>query len=61
MKKEIRFYCVYCKEPIYYGKSYTKDEDNKVYHPKCYELISTYTDDSGIYTTDEFGDTDEIR
>ena len=58
-EKEIRFYCVYCKEPIYYGKSYTKDSNGKTYHPDCYNIINIDTDEFGTSQTDEFGDTIE--
>lgn len=59
-EKEIKGYCIYCKNAIYYGNAYTKGKDGHLYHPDCYAQINTYTDDFGIHTTDEFGDTDEI-
>lgn len=56
MDKEIRAYCMYCKEAIYEGSAYTKGTDGKFYHPDCYNQINTYTDDFGTYTTNEFGE-----
>lgn len=62
MSKEIRFYCVYCKNPIYHGQARVTDEEGNIYHIDCFNLINTFTDDfGGIYTTDEFGDIDENR
>jgi len=57
MSKKIKFYCAYCKNPIYYGQAYTKDEDGKIYHTDCFNLINTFTDDFGTYNTNEFGET----
>lgn len=55
-EEQIRCYCSYCKEPIYYGKPYTKGEIGGTYHPDCYNQITTYSDEFGTSHTDEFGD-----
>lgn len=53
--REIRGYCIYCKNAIYYGDAYTKGKNGHLYHPDCYTQEGTFTDDFGTYTTDEFG------
>jgi hypothetical protein len=59
MDKEILGYCSYCKETIYKGQAYTKGKDGRIYCPDCYHQETTYTDDFGTYSTDEFGDINE--
>jgi len=58
-EKEIKGYCLYCKNSIYYNEAYTKGKDGKLYHPSCYVLLNDYTDEFGTSQTDEFGDTIE--
>jgi hypothetical protein len=58
-EKEIKFYCIYCKNAIYYGDAYTKGKDGKTYHPDCYNQLNIFTDEFGTSHTDEFGDTIE--
>lgn len=54
--RDIMGYCIYCKNAIYFGDAYTKGQDGKFYHPDCYHLENTYTDEFGTSCTDQFGD-----
>ena len=58
-EKEIRGYCAYCKEIIYYDKACTTDSNGKIYHPDCYSQSQNYADDFGTYNYDEFGEARE--
>ena len=44
----IKFWCLFCKEPIYEGEDYSVRNGAK-YHPECYELID---DAYGVDLTD---------
>ena len=55
-KSEVRGYCLYCKNIIYYSQAHTEDKDGKIYHPDCYIQLNTFTDDFGTYSTNEFGE-----
>jgi hypothetical protein len=54
--RDIMGYCLYCKNAIYFGDAYTKGKDGKLYHPACYNLENTYTDEFGTSNTDQFGE-----
>jgi len=48
-------YCAYCKDEIRNGEAITIGKTGVKYHAECYKIITTYTDDFGTYSTDEFG------
>jgi len=56
MNKNIRGYCSYCKNAIYYSNPYTVGENGSIYHPDCYNQEHTYTDEFGTCQTNEFGE-----
>lgn len=43
--REISYYCIYCKNPIYEGEAYTVGQNGRYYHPECYNQEHSYTDD----------------
>ena len=56
-EKEVKNWCIYCKNAIFFGEAYTIGTDGKLYHPECYNQINTFTEDfEGTYHTDEFGE-----
>ncbi len=38
--REIIFWCLYCKNPIYEGQKYVTNEDGNTFHKECDDLIS---------------------
>ena len=56
MSKEIRCYCLYCKEPIQEGEAYTVGINGTKYHVDCYTQMTTYSDDFGNSQLTEFGE-----
>jgi len=50
-KRDIIFWCIYCKNPIYDGDTFIIHRKNK-YHTECFKLLDgdTYGDVNNSYT-----------
>lgn len=46
MDRQILGYCSYCKDPIYEDDAYVV-ENEKLYHPDCYQQMNTFLDSFG--------------
>ena len=48
------FYCFYCHSNICNNEAYVVDPEERIYHVQCYVQMSTYSDDFGNYTVQEY-------